>query len=111
MIERQWTRTAPYMHPTRATRLISAFAMSPLDPRASRLWDSAYHGQHEQRRADGGSAFPTLWGTPWDVFYGKLGKCMPGEALTEIVVLPLPERERRDVRLGGRFRAAMRTLG
>ena len=91
MIERQRTRTAPYMHPTRATRLISAFAMSPLDPRASRLWDSAYHGQHEQRRADGGSAFPTLWGTPWDVFSRKLGKCMPGEAFTAIVLLTLPE--------------------
>ena len=70
---------------------MSSCVMSPLDPKASRLWDSAYHGLREQRRADGGSAFPTLWGTPWDVFSGKIGKCMLGEALTEIVVLPLPD--------------------
>ena len=41
-------------------------AMSPLDPSASRPWDSAYHGLREQRCADGGRAFPTLWGTPWE---------------------------------------------
>ena len=52
---------------------------------------SARHGYQTlgYLRPEAGSGFPTLWGTPWDVFSGKLGKCMPGKALTEIVVLPL----------------------
>ena len=52
---------------------------------------SARHGYQTlgYLRPEAGSGFPTLWGTPWDVFSGKLGKYMPGEALTEIVVLPL----------------------
>ena len=47
-------------------------------------------------RPEADSGFPTLWGTPWDVFSGKLGKCMTGEAFTELVVLtlPLPPRTR-----------------
>ena len=49
---------------TAVAEAVVASAMSPLDPRVSHPWDSAYHGLREQRRADGGSAFPTLWGTP-----------------------------------------------
>ena len=54
---------------------------------------SARHGYQTlgYLRPEAGSDFQTLWGTPWDVFSGKLGKCMSGEALTEIVVLPLPD--------------------
>ena len=62
-----------------------------LDPGAPGPWEAAYDRQPEPQRAGAGRGFPTLWGTPWDVFSRKLGKFMPGEALTAIVVLPLPE--------------------
>ena len=72
---------------------------------------SARHGYQTlgYLRPEAGSGFPTLWGTPWDVFSGKLGKCMPGEALTEIVVLPLPERPQRRVRSSGLLPQAARS--
>ena len=70
---------------------MSSCAMTPLDPRASRPRDSAYHGLREQRRADGGSAFPTLWGTPWDAHSGHSHNRMQIQSLTEIIVLTLPE--------------------
>ena len=72
---------------------MSSCAMSPLDPRASRAWNSAYHGLRERRRADGGSAFPALWGAPWDTHFGYRDKRMYIQSLTEITVLTLPERD------------------
>ena len=70
---------------------MSSCAMSPLDPRASRPWDSAYHGLREQRRADGGNAFPTLWGTPWDAHSRHSHKHMHIHLFTETIVLTLPD--------------------
>ena len=67
--------------------------MSPLDPKASRPWDSAYHGLRERRRADGGSAFPTLWGTPWDTNSRHSHKHMHMQLFAETVVLTLPDRD------------------
>ena len=46
---------------------------------------------------------------PWDVFSRKLGKCMPGEAFTAIVLLTLPERPQRRVRSSGLLPQAARS--
>ena len=70
---------------------MSARAMSPIDPKASLRWDSAYHCLREQRRADGGSAFPTLWGTPWDAHSRYTHKHTHIQLFTETIVLTLPD--------------------
>ncbi len=46
---------------------------------------------HEEQRADGRRAFPTLWGKPWDACPACSAKPMKFQSLTERVSLTLPE--------------------
>ena len=75
----------------------AAVAVDTLDPKASRPWDSRYHGLRQQRRAEGGSAFPTLWGTPWDAHSRHSHKHMHIQLFAETIVLTLTERDARSL--------------
>ena len=48
----------------------------------------------KQQRADGSSAFPTLWGTPWDGHCLHLHTQLNKNTLVWIIVLTLPEDDR-----------------
>ena len=57
---------------------------------------------------DSNAQTAALWGTPWDVLSRHSDNPMQVQSLTETILLTLPERDRRDFRVGNRFRAAMR---